>query len=337
MKIECFIIVLVGSILLLTGCESSSDDYVLQQNNLESLAHNINSDFFEIRLSVDTLAQKTASLYQRKNEIIPTVNPDDYALHENGVLYKKKVGEGTAVFVSGNPKVDDAVKEEVYLTVGLDNDLVAMVHHSQAVAQAYYNSKFSLNRIFPGFDVLSQYPPGMDITAYNFYYLADGEHNPDKKALWIKEPYVDPAGRGWMVSAIAPVYLENTLQGVAGLDVTVNTLLKRYLPAKNTNTIIVDHNGKLIAGSSEALFLFGMPFLKEYQYNTTIKKDMILGEDYTIQQSKNQSLRTAVNELLEKNTSLSHFTKTGRNYVLLHSTIKELNWIILQAIEVEKS
>jgi hypothetical protein len=56
--------------------------------------------------------------------------------------------------------------------------------------------------------VLSQYEAKMDIPSFNFYYLADSKHNPERKSLWLSEPYVDPAGRGWMVSAVAPVYFK---------------------------------------------------------------------------------------------------------------------------------
>ena len=44
----------------------------------------------------------------------------------------------------------------------------------------------------------------MVIPNYNFYYLADAEHNPSRGVVWT-DVYLDPAGQGWMMSAIAPV------------------------------------------------------------------------------------------------------------------------------------
>lgn len=51
----------------------------------------------------------------------------------------------------------------------------------------------------------------MDIPIYNFYYLADLAHNPSKEVIWT-DAYLDPAGAGWMISAIAPVYKGDFLE-----------------------------------------------------------------------------------------------------------------------------
>ena len=65
----------------------------------------------------------------------------------------------------------------------------------------------------------------MVIPDYNFYYLADAEHNPSREVVWT-DVYLDPAGQGWMMSAIAPVYRDTFLEGVVGIDITVGGILK---------------------------------------------------------------------------------------------------------------
>ena len=66
----------------------------------------------------------------------------------------------------------------------------------------------------------------MDIPTFNFYYEADLAHNPERKVQWT-DVYLDPAGHGWMASAIAPVYNQaDFLEGVVGMDITVNTITK---------------------------------------------------------------------------------------------------------------
>ena len=63
------------------------------------------------------------------------------------------------------------------------------------IEQLYYNTHDSLNRIYPYFEVLSQYPSRVHIPSYNFYYEADAKHNPQRKVGWT-DVYVDPAGMG---------------------------------------------------------------------------------------------------------------------------------------------
>ena len=59
---------------------------------------------------------------------------------------------------------------------------------------------------------------------YNFYYLADEKHNPERKSVWT-DVYLDPAHKGWLLSIIAPIYKGNTLEGVTGIDISLKNLL----------------------------------------------------------------------------------------------------------------
>ena len=66
----------------------------------------------------------------------------------------------------------------------------------------------------------AQYDPDMVIPEFNFYYDADALRNPARAVVWT-DAYVDPAGKGWLVSAIAPVYRGEFLEAVVGADVTI--------------------------------------------------------------------------------------------------------------------
>lgn len=332
MKTRKLLLILV--IPLFFSCEAEKKDFTLNQNNLRILAEKINNDFLRIHEAADTLAESVEFMHQNKDSVIATIDTSAYEIEEStGVFYRKNINNGSAVFVSGAFPITNRVKNETYLTEPLD-DLFKEIASFPSVIQVYYNDRFSGNRIYPAFDVLSQYEPGLVIPEYNFYYLADEEHNPEKKSLWLDELYVDPAGRGWMISALAPVYHKDTLMGVVGIDITVKTIIKQYLPKNDKNTIIVDSDGKLIAASPEALFLFGMPSLKNYQYTSTIKEEEILGEDFNILKSKNASLRRAVEELLnEKSENVPQFQRADTQYGLLSAPIAEFGWYIVQATE----
>merc|ERR1711879_470727 len=72
------------------------------------------------------------------------------------------------------------------------------------------------------------FPSDIKMKNYNFYYEADLKHNPEKKAVWT-DVYVDPAGKGWMISSIIPIYNEDFLEGVTGIDITLNSIIKKLL------------------------------------------------------------------------------------------------------------
>jgi len=149
----------------------------------------------------------------------------------DGALYSGKDLGGAASFYSSVTPVAQQNLGKVQKLSSLDPLMRAIKDHEAMVASVYFNTWDSYNRIYPWIRADEQYPHDMQIPGYNFYYLADAEHNPQRGVRWT-DVYLDPAGHGLMMSAIAPVYERNFLEGVVGLDITVGDLLKEISTLK---------------------------------------------------------------------------------------------------------
>ncbi len=330
-KIATFLLLVV----IFSACNNSKKDELLrEQLALKEKASKIDNDFKKIRLEVHTLAALITNLYERQDEILPHVDKKKYRLESNGVFTKPVDDGGSAIFVSGFYPVNEKIKKAVYFTEPIDTVFKALVAKYPEIAQVYYNDKYSLNRIYPYFDVLSQYEAKMDIPGFNFYYLADEKHNPARESLWISEPYVDPAGRGWMVSAIAPVYFGGSLVGVPGIDVTINTITKRYLLDNNSSmTIIIDNSGAIVAAQEGTINLLSFPPLFDHKYIETIKQDTYRKELYNMALSKEPNVRKIANEILKEKREVVETVIKGEKITILASHIPELNWYLLEILK----
>lgn len=319
----------------LLACTSSDrrEDILEAHRIAQHITSHMNAEFTSVRLEVARLAQATQSAYANKDDILESVNTDNYQLAENGVFYKTVADGHPALFVSAIQPITREIKEVAYLTEGIDSVLEEIPRKFPEVVQAYYNDRNSLNRIYPPFDVLSQYEPRIDIPSFNFYYLADEAHNPDKAPLWVAEPYVDPAGRGWVVSAIAPVYVQGNLEGVCGLDVSISTVTDRYIPETDTLTLLVDGDGVVVTGHENAIGLLSLPPLSAHKYMTTIKQDTYRREDYSLLKSRSRNVRAMAENLLNEDNNQGELTVRGRNYTVVSARISELGWTVLRIVE----
>jgi PBP1b-binding outer membrane lipoprotein LpoB len=328
-------IALVFLTLFFSSCNHSPKfNLAEEQNSLQQQAVNINKDFRKIRMEVDSLVTSIAKLYEQQNEIIPGIDKKKYQLANNGVFTKPIDDGGSAIFVSGYYPINEDIKKVVYFTEPIDQDFKALVNNYPEIVQVYYNDKSSINRIYPFFDVLSQYEAKMDIPSFNFYYLADTKHNPEKKSLWIEEPYVDPAGRGWMVSAIAPVYFRDSLVGVPGIDVTINLIAKRYLPEKpESMTMIIDNFGAIVAAQEGAINLLSFPPLFDHKYIETIKQDTYRKDSYNLALSKEINVRNIAVEILQNKKNLTETEINGEKITVIAADIPELNWHLLEILK----
>lgn len=209
---------------------------------------------------------------------------DRHAFSPDGAFYSTADNGGSAVFYSGVLPIGPEEIDKVWRTVRLDPIMKSIVDSDGLIAQVYVNTFDSLNRIYPYFDVLDIYAPKMDIPSYNFYYEADVEHNPDGKVVWT-DAYIDPAGSGWMLSAIAPVMGPEKLEAVVGIDVTIRSIVDSVLNielAGDGYAMLVGRDGTILALPPEAQADFGLTELLDHSYSQAILEDTFKPAEFNL-------------------------------------------------------
>lgn len=294
------------------------------------IAAQLDADFLLVRQNAEQLARDVAALYPDRAALAARADSSRYAFAPNGAFYKTVNDGGPALWVSAVLPITPDVQEIAYFTEAIDPELIRICREVPGVNQAYYNDRHSLNRIYPWFDTLAQYPPRMDIPDFNFYYLADARHNPGKGGVWVEEPYVDPAGRGWMVSGIAPVYVNDALEGVVGLDVTIETLVARYFKDTERSLAILSKEGVLVAATEIAIQDLQMPPLKNHKYLETVKLDTFKPDEYNIRKSTLRPVRAMAVRILDEGLSDVPVELAGRARIARAARLQELNWLVVE-------
>lgn len=294
------------------------------------IAAKLDADFQLVRKGAEKFAGDIAALYPDRKTLAAKADPSHYAFAPNGAFYKTVNDGGPALWISAALPITPDVQEIAYFTEAIDPELARICRELPGVSQAYFNDRHSLNRIYPWFDTLAQYPPRMNIPDFNFYYLADAAHNPGKGGVWVEEPYVDPAGRGWMVSSIAPVYVNDVLEGVIGLDVTIETLVARYFKDTDRSLAIISKEGVLVAATETAIQDLQMPPLKNHKYLETVKLDTFKPDEYNIRKSTLRSVRAMAVRLLDETLTEVPVELAGQPHLARSARLHELNWLVVE-------
>ena len=201
------------------------------------------------------------------------------------------------------------------------------------VAAVYFNAWDSYNRIYPYFDVLQQYPHDMVIPEYNFYYLANAEHNPQRKTAWT-DVYLDPAGQGWMMSAVAPVYRDDFLEGVVGLDVTVGQMLAEIgnlqVPWQGYALLVSRDNG-IMALPAAGEHDFGLRELTQYSYAEAVKREVLKPADFKL--DRQAGLQPLLTAMATAKHGIEEVQLGGRNQLMAWSEIPQTGWRLLLVVD----
>ncbi|MCL2064028.1 MAG: hypothetical protein FWG98_06610 [Candidatus Cloacimonetes bacterium] len=319
-------ITIIFLLLTLISCSENHERMKNFQISISRNASQINRDLQHYLNIVYEIAQFTEHLYNEQDNIILESEIDRFILHPSGAMISRVNKEHSAVFVSGFYPISPEILRIVNMTESLDNVFRANIESISELTQIYFAEKHSYIRIFPSIDVLSFYQIGTDITNYNFYYLANESFNPSRVPLFIDDLHYDNIDNSWIISVIAPVYHYDEMQGVVGLDISVNSIYFRRILDTNTNEVsafLMNNNGFLVVGDENIMDLFELSRDFEHYYEIFEKHNLLIHDNLDVQ--------NIINRLLDGNKNFIVNIENSMYYVLC-ADIPLLNWYLVYLI-----
>ncbi|MBV1790427.1 hypothetical protein KQ940_20405 [Marinobacterium sp. D7] len=310
----------------------SAQQSLLETARLESEV--IDTQLKGVAEMTNLFAELTSRAYDTPY-IASEVEKGRYAFSETGVWHTRPETGEAAMFYSSITDIGDQEREKAWQMVQLDPLMAQLVNSSSLVAQAYLNTWDSMNRIYPAFDVVEQYPFDLDVTKYNFYYEADAKHNPDRGVVWT-DVYIDPAGQGWMASAIAPVYRRGSdfMEGVVGLDIRVSEIVDHVLSLSlpwDGYALLVDGAGTILAMPNSAEDDWQLHELTDHEYSKAIEEDTFKPEEFNLFKRPDSLL--VAQRLKADKTGVAELQLNGQLKLAAWAQIPGADWHLLVVVD----
>ncbi|WP_423835549.1 ATP-binding protein [Stutzerimonas stutzeri] len=254
-------------------------------------------------------------------------------LDSRGVRYSPRDEGGAASFYSAATASVQQDLEKVGQLQRLDSLMKELHAGNPLIASLYFNTWDSYNHIYPWFDTAGQYPPDMDIPSYNFYYLANAWHNPMRKVVWT-DVYLDPAGHGWMMSAIAPVYNGDFLEGVNGIDITVSGLLQQIASLRlpwNGYAMLVSHDLKIMVLPEAGERDFGLDELTDHSYEEAIRREVFKPEDFRL--GSRPQTRELAQAVAADDEGVQRLSLGGQQQLVAWTRVEHTGWYLLAVVD----
>lgn len=330
--------VLVGCYLLSNQAIRDAQLGYLDRSASESLAASAeqNAQIIENQLEhISATASLLARLTQRALQGPAPATTETLAVSPQGARFSATDVGGAASFYSAATPLDHHDLNKVARLATLDTVFMEIQRHDATIASLYFNSWDSYNRIYPWFRTDEQYPPDMRIPDFNFYYLADSAHNPQRETRWT-DVYLDPAGHGWMMSAIAPVYTADFLEGVIGIDVTIGGVLgqleKLNVPWDGY-MLLVGRDGTIMAMPEKAEHDFDLQELLKVPSQNKLSTEQFKPQNFNLRlRSDTARLASQLNDSPSGNLQLA---LKGREHLIAWSAIGSTGWHLLAVVDKE--
>jgi diguanylate cyclase (GGDEF)-like protein len=308
-------------------------------NLVSKEAEIINNHFLEVERSALSLQDEHQAFFSKLDSMPLTGGYGIFKTHANGVFYKAVDNGGSALYYSSDTVMGEREKKKALLSERLDESFKYLVSHNPLIAQVYINTFDNMNRIYPFIkDIPNQYGPDLKMEDYNFYYEADLMHNPLKKPVWTSA-YLDPAGMGWLISCIVPIYRGGFLEGVTGMDITVAKLIDHILNLNLPNeskAFMVDENGMILAMGEDIEKLLDLHELKEHAYDKTIDMTIYKPERYNLYQHPDPETRQTLTSIFGGNVEYSETSIKGHEYFVVNRMIPQTGWHLIVVTDMDQ-
>ncbi len=333
-------LVFIGIYFFVNGYAYSETRDFFELETQEELLEYAENEATSIQNQLNGVANATELYKQQVKRAFQQTNTDVVIKPENesrlqttgdGALYTETNTnqDGAAIFYSGIVPIGEKEELKVHKLLAVE-DVMKDIYHSQPLANAIYiNTYDSLNVRYPYFNVIDQYSPLMDIPSYNFFYEADKEHNPNEELIWT-EAYLDPASSDWMTSAIAPVYNDNKLEAVVGINITLNTIVNQILDIElpwGGNGLLVSDDGTILAMPEQGEETFPIVNLDDHTYQEAIEENTFKPEEFNINnQTELAQLTSKMNQSGSGTTSLQ---LANKQHFVSWTSIDDTNWKLI--------
>ncbi|MCZ7669066.1 MAG: PAS domain-containing protein [Chloroflexi bacterium] len=307
--------------------QNQAEEFLVQVTTADALKNDANIN--DIRLDANHLAQFIGTIY---------ADPDafdsqsywqaiDKMYIAPGGQYVNREDDISTIFAPNFVGVNEQYITDLNLSAYLDSIAPAILESDNNTGAVYLIHRDEFTRLYPniglGFIVSPDYKATDDI----FYAAGTPENNPERDVVWTPV-YDDPAGQGLLVSAIAPIYInEDEFVGVIGIDLGLTGL------AANIEEASTIANGYSFLMNDEGLALA----LPQQGYEDIFEAPLSSGTSGSGSDLSNlsSSFTPVIEQMMRGETGFQTIEANGKNLFVAYAPLPSTGWVLANVVEAE--
>lgn len=349
LKTSLISILFIGSLLICAyfwtnkNIIDSSKEFLLKDAN-ENTTKLINKEISTLRIKLHEVTSLLKILKAEHEFFFENIDKINYIEKEkidinynkNGAYYKQQDNGGSSVVFLSKEKLTNKMKEKIFKTENFDRSFKTIIEENPSIMAVYFNSYDNMNRYYPFIkDIYKVFSSDINLKDYNFYNQATLKENPMKSIVWTK-PYFDPLKKEWIISCIVPIYNNNFLEGVTGIDVSLDSFTKNFfdfnLPYE-TLSMIIDKSGTILAMSKGFDNILNIKESKIKDKNRQINTTILRPTEFNITNHK-VFKKLFTKEFYLKNSDKKIVIK-NKEYIGFVNEIRINDWKVISLLPVQ--
>lgn len=320
--------------LCLASCSNGYKEGVAEADRL---AGELDGRTIAVRQALAPVVDQARGILAAPDPKAAGLFPDrEYRFYQETVYYNPKDDGDGAMYYTGFVPVRAPQKAKVKALENLVPAQKAIVESGPTgglISQTYLVTDDSLLVFYPYSDLLSYIPPRRDMQSRGIWKKNLPESNPGRGPKW-EPPYIDTAGKGYIVDVTCPIEVEGRMAAVAGADITLNALNKGFAARKDLKLFLVEPtNAQILAMSAAAELFFSVGNVEAFKYlrmieNSKLLSDPVLPDNLILTKTDSMPMKAIWEGLSAKKENFT--VAVGKGQRRVHArTLPETGWILV--------
>jgi len=238
----------------------------------------------------------------------------------NGRQYHKAVNDGGPTYIVTMDLKDYTDSKK---TIRLLENVESLIkdNSSDYFGQSVLCDNYVL-QLYPWADVISVAQPNLDIKKMFWFFMADPQYDPDKKTIWLNEPFAQLAYGSWVIDVLSPFYEGDTFRGVVNCSVYLTKVGRDKLSQYSSMLLLTTQNGKVISANTKAKNILKINILNEVEHLEQMRENKFIEEQFNLNYKVNHPDIVKFGEKLMNENSFV-IKIYNKNYFVYKKNIEE--------------
>jgi signal transduction histidine kinase len=291
----------------------------LQAELINVQLHGVANDTVLLSEAMSRALQQPAQLTEKDQKRL--------AYSPSGEFFTTQDTGGISVYYNGIVPVEEEQRQKVARVLTLETFIESVAKRNDLIAASYFFSHDGLITYYPYLDPATRFVPEFDITQYNFYYETGPEYNPEREVRWTTA-YGSFSGLGYMISAVAPVYIGDNMEGIYCSDILVSHITKQIEEMETPwggYAILIGDGGNAMAVPKQGRADWGIDVPTSMPPNWASALERRIDINST-------EFADLVPQITASETGFSKITVRGEPRVVAWNTVAETGWKLLVVV-----
>lgn len=239
--------------------------------------------------------------------------------------YSNEEGDVSSAFVPNFVEVTDELLDALEMSAYLDFILSSTYESDPNTAAIYMGHEQEITYYYPNIGLGQVLPPDFHVTQRPWYLSAGPENNPERRVVWTPT-YVDATGRGLLVTAAAPVYVnQDEFIGAVGVDVTLEDItasIEETDVLGSGYAFLLDSGGRAVA-------------LPERGYQDVLGRDAEPGEVGPELRETDTAFASVLDRMIGGGSGFDTLNVGGKELFIAYTPLESTGWSMANVVEAD--